>query len=95
MTSSSVGTVAGDGTNAHSSAPAAALSASTRSDSAWSRSLPNGSEFSISMSATTSASRASIAATIFVCCRSRFAASAAPRASQPVRTVIGFPARSV
>ena len=98
MTSSPVGTDAGDGANAHTSSPSAAFRASTRVDTATSRSVPEMREFSISSSETTSASRPLIAATILACWRSRFASSAAPRGAGPllqVFTVTGLPARSL
>ncbi len=62
------------------SAPRAVLSASTRVSVATSASLPNGTPYSISCRATTSASRALIAVTILAsCCRSSASVSA-PRA---------------
>jgi hypothetical protein len=59
------------------SAPTSVLSAS------WGSSASNRTEFSISISATTSASSAVIAETIFACCLASAAASVAPRASPP------------
>ena len=71
MTSSSAsaGRVDGEATKAQRCSPACALRASTRWASAWSRSRPNFSEFSISSSATTEVSRPLIAAAIFSCWR--------------------------
>ena len=57
----------GDGTYAQRSLPAASFSASVSAASASSRSSPSATEFSISSSETTEASRALIAATILSC----------------------------
>ena len=95
MTSSLAGRAAGEGTNAQTGLPASVFRAVTRLARAKSRSLPKRAEFSISSSVMTWASRALIAETIFACWRSKLTWVAAPRASHPLLTVIGVPARSV
>ena len=88
---------AGEATSAHLGEPAAALSAVTRVCRAWSRSLPNLTEFSISSSETIEASRVLMAATILACWRWRFTSFAAPRGplSPQSFAVIALPSRSV
>ncbi|WP_460494460.1 hypothetical protein [Dactylosporangium cerinum] len=81
ITSSSAraGRTAGEGTYAHTGAPAAALSASTRVASAASRGWPNFAEFSTSSRDTMLAPSRLMPVTIFACCRWKLTSFAAPR----------------